>query len=75
MSPEPTFLSSPEPLLFCHPERREGSLGTYVPRDDRVGDVAPRHLFFVAPSEARGLPEDAVPNEVRDAAVLFDKTG
>jgi len=33
-------------------------------------------IFYFAPRrQPRGLPEDAIPNEVRDAAVLFDKTG
>jgi len=51
MSPRTSLFCRLEPLLFCHPEAQaERSLGTCVPRDDRVGDVTPSHPFFVAPS-------------------------
>ena len=54
-------------LFLCRPERSEGSLGTCVPWEDRVGNVAPRR-------KPRGLPGDAVPNEVRDASLSLGRT-
>jgi hypothetical protein len=51
--PDPFFFVTP----ICHPERSEGSLGTCVPREDTVGNVAPSFSFFVAPScQAEGAP-------------------
>jgi hypothetical protein len=38
-------------LLFCHPERSEGSLGTGVPREDPVGGCHPEATF----SSPRGV--------------------
>jgi hypothetical protein len=39
---------TPSPL-FCRPERSEGSLGAYTPREDMVGAFAPSPLFFCLP--------------------------
>jgi len=52
----------PSRALFVAPSASEGSLGTCMPRDDTVGNAAPRR-------KPRGLPGDAVPNEVRGDAV------
>jgi|GEM_PF-5653830 len=72
-----SFLIKDEMLRFAQhdrmedvpPSASEGSLGTCAPREDAVGNVAPSPPFFVAPRrQPRGLPGDAVPNEVmRDA--------
>jgi hypothetical protein len=73
------FLCRPKPP-FCHPEASaEGSLGTCVPREDKVGNVAPSHPFFVAPRRQPRCPsalaclgmtsQSAIPNEVRRDAV------
>ena len=45
LSPLAIFLSFRAPFfvipspLFCHPERSEGSLGTFVPWDDKKGSM------------------------------------
>jgi hypothetical protein len=46
-----------------------------VLRDDTVGGCRPEPLSFVAPRrQPRGLLEDAVPKEVRDASLPLGKT-
>jgi|GEM_PF-4768546 len=35
------FFCRPEPFFYCRPERSEGSLGTYAPREDTDG-LSPR---------------------------------
>jgi hypothetical protein len=66
--------SRPNVLFFCPPERSEGSLGTYAPREDREV-VAPRPLSLSPRAQARGLLGDAIPNEVRDASLSLGRTG
>jgi|GEM_PF-6376445 len=39
-----------------------------VPRDDTDG-LSPRAIFIAPRRKGRGLPGDAVPNEVRDASL------
>jgi len=75
--PRAYFFCLPEPTFFCLPERSEGSLGTCVPRDYKKGSVLrddtvegcrPEPLFVAPRRQPRGLPGDAIPNEVsRDA--------
>ena len=85
MSRRATPFLSPRASLFCRPEASaEGSLGTGVPREDKVGNVAPSHPFFVAPRrQPRGpsalaclriTSQSAVPNEVRDASLSLGRT-
>jgi hypothetical protein len=88
--PEPFFIA-PSPFLspralFCHPEPffvtpsgSEGSLGSCLLQDDKVG-CTPCHSEALAPfchSEALAEeppPGDAVPNEVRDARLALGRT-
>jgi hypothetical protein len=78
-----SFLTKDEMLRFAQhdrmedvvPSASEGSLGAYAPREDAVGNVAPSPPFFVAPRrKPRGLLEDAVPKEVRDASLSLGRT-
>ena len=70
----PEHSLSPRALFCRHEAQAEGSLGTYVPREDTVGGCRPRR-------KPRGLllgtpfrPWDAVPNEVRDARLALGRT-
>jgi len=74
---------SPRASFFCRPERSEGSLGTCMPREDKVGNVAPSLLFLSPRGVSRGGPSalaclgktsrSAVPNEVRDASLSLGR--
>jgi hypothetical protein len=53
VAPSP-FLCRPEHPFFVAPSASEGSLGTCVPREDTVENVAPSLSFYVAPSASEG---------------------
>ena len=60
-------------LMKHHPERSEGSLGTFVPREDMDG-LSPRGVSQGVSLGTPSRPGDAIPNQGRGVSLSLDKT-